>query len=365
MPPVYPFLLAAIFRIFGVFTSASYWAAVAMNIVVHAVSCVVLYWAAEETFGRRAAWCAAMALGSFPLLFQPLVWLHILGGGPEEPGLLIPPNMIWNTHLLELTIVVLIWITLRKVHWAIYGAVWGVAALIDPVALSLAPVYFAWKFWRRDRWRSCGFAILTATLCVAPWLVRNYLVFHRPVFLRDGLGIELRVGNEPGNRGLWSANLHPDRNPYELKRYAAMGEVAYARADQKEAIAIILAHPGEFAKNTLLRIEYFWIGTPMSSHRLHALRFLKYLPALFFSLFAFWGAERAIRQRNQKAWLFIAVLLFVPLVHYITHTFDGFTYQYPIQAEMLALSFSVVFKSATESQGTEVASFDQHEVLLR
>src|SRR5271155_3459350 len=44
IPPIYPYLLAGIFRVFGVFTVASYWVAVAMNIIVHAFTCVVLYW---------------------------------------------------------------------------------------------------------------------------------------------------------------------------------------------------------------------------------------------------------------------------------------------------------------------------------
>ena len=80
LPPVYPYLLAGIFRVFGVFTAASYWVAVAVNIIVHSFTCVVLYWVAGETFGHRRGLYAAMALASFPLLFYPLVLLHVLGG---------------------------------------------------------------------------------------------------------------------------------------------------------------------------------------------------------------------------------------------------------------------------------------------
>src|SRR5215469_17185374 len=106
----------------------------------------------------------------------------------------------------------------------------------------------------------------------------------------------------------------------------------------------IRARPGEFARNTVLRIVYFWIGTPLTSQRLHALRFVKYLPPLVFSLLAFYGTGRALRHGNRKALLFVAVLFFCPLVHYITHTFGSFSYQYPIQPEMLALAASVVIR---------------------
>jgi len=356
VPPAYPYLLAGLFRIFGIFTVASYWVVVGFNIIVHACTCIVLYQVAGDAFGRRTGWYAAMALASFPLLFQPLVVLHVLGGYQGE-GLFIPPNSIWNTHLSELAIVFLIWFTLRKTHWAIYGSVWAVAALINPSILALSPAFAGWRLWHGERWRDLGLAAATASLCIAPWLIRNYLVFHRPVFIRDGFGVELRVGNEPGNRGLWSANLHPDRSAYELSRVTEMGEVEYARVAGQEAMEAIRSQPGEFARNTILRVGYFWIGTPLSSRRLHLFWPLKYLPQLTFSLLAFYGAGRALKRANRKAQLFVAVLLFYPLVYYITHTFYGFTYQYPIQPEMLALGASVVIRSriCKPFEGSEAA----------
>jgi 4-amino-4-deoxy-L-arabinose transferase-like glycosyltransferase len=342
IPPVYPLLLAGIFRVFGLFTAASYWAAVSVNVIVHGFSCVVLYWITREAFGRRTGWYAAMGLASIPLLFQPLVLLHVLGGAGGQ-GLFIPPNSIWNTHLLELTILLLIWLTLRKqTHWAAYGAAWGVAALIDPVVLALVPAFWAWRLYHGERRRYLVLAASVAALCVAPWLVRNYMVFHRPVFIRDNFGVELKVGNQPGNKGLWSGELHPDRSAYELSRVAKMGEVEYSRASGREAIQSILSHKEEFIRDSILRIGYFWVGTPMSSRRLHALKFLKYSPSFVFSVLAFWGAIRAVRSGKREALLFVAVLFFYPLVHYITHTFYGFMYQYPIQPEMLVLAISVV-----------------------
>jgi hypothetical protein len=192
-------------------------------------------------------------------------------------------------------------------------------------------------------------ASAVAALCVAPWLVRNYLVFHRPVFIRDNLGIELRAGNQPGSRGLWSANVHPDNSAYELSRVVEMGEVEYARVAGREAMDSIRSRPGEFAGNTILRIGYFWIGGPLMSHRLHTLRFLKYLPQLAFSLLTLYGTFRALGRGNRKALLFAAVLLLYPLVYYITHTFGGFFYQYPIQPEMLALAMAAVVTRTSPS----------------
>lgn len=342
IPPVYPYLLAGIFFVFGVFTAASYWVAVAVNIIVHAFTCVVLYWVAGETFGRRMGLFAAMALASFPLLFYPLVLLHVLGGYGGQ-GLFIPPHMIWYTYLSELAIVFLIWLTLRRPHWTVYGMAWGIMALINPTVLSVAPAFLAWRLWHhRESWRHLGLSVATAALCVAPWLVRNYQVFHRPVFIRDDFGVELRAGNQPGSGGRWSASVHPDQSAYELSRVVKMGEAEYTRVAGQEAMDLIRSRPGEFAQNTILRIAYWWIGNPMESRRLHALRFLKYLPQLTFSLLAFYGAGRSLTHGDRKALLFIAVLAFYPLVYYITHTFHNFFYMYPIQPEMLALAAASV-----------------------
>jgi hypothetical protein len=338
IPPVYPYLLAGIFYVFGAFTAASYWVAVMLNIIVHALTCIVLYWAAGEAFGRRAGLYAAIALASFPLLFYPLVLLHVLGGYGGQ-GLFIPPNMIWYTHLSELTIVLLIWLTMRPFHWAVYGAAWGITALINPTALSMAPAFLAWRLrHHRESWRHLGLSLATAVLCVTPWLVRNFEVFHRPVFIRDNFGVELRVGNQPGSGGQWIPSVHPDQNAYELSRMAAMGEVEYAHDCGQEAVNSIRSRPGEFVRDTIRRIAYWWIGHPLTSQRLHALRFLKYLPQLTFSLLTLYGTFRVLRRGNQEAQLFVAVLVFYPLIYYVTHTFTSYLYVYPIQPEMLALA---------------------------
>jgi len=344
IPPVYPYLLAAIFRIFGVFSRGSYWIAVAINIAVHALTSMVLYRAAGEAFGSRVGYYSACVLASSPLLFYPTV--QILG--EHGRGLFIPPNIIWYTHLSELAIVILIWFTLHPPRWILYGTNWGIAALINPAILAVAPAFLAWHFATYKSWRYLSLTLFIAASCVTPWLIRNYSVFHRPVFIRDNFGVELRVGNQPGQHGRWSADLHPDSSDYELRRVSAMGEADYARACGEEALRSIAARPGAFLANVIRRIGYWWIGNPIpgKSRTLGRLKFLKYLPQLIFSVLAFVGAIFTVRQRNHQGWLFVAVLVLYPLIYYITHTFEGgFFYQYPMHPEMLALATAGICNS--------------------
>src|SRR5262249_44035927 len=114
---------------------------------VHACTCVLVYWVAGDAFGRVSGWYAALALASFPLLFHPLVVLHVVGGFADG-GLFIPPNLMWYTHLTELAIALLIWLTLKQCHWATFGIAWGVGALTNPAVLSVAPAFLAWRLWQ-------------------------------------------------------------------------------------------------------------------------------------------------------------------------------------------------------------------------
>jgi hypothetical protein len=359
IPPIYPYLLAGIFRIFGVFTVSSYRVAIGFNIVLHASTCILLYRAAGEVFSTRVGWYAACALACFPLIF--FVLLHVLGGYTGW-SLFIPPNIIWYTHFSELAIVLLIWLTLHPPHWIVYGMAWGIVSLLNPAVLALAPAFVAWRLWQRESWRYVGLAVTVAALCVMPWLGRNYVVFHRLIFIRDNLGVELRVGNQVGQGGRWDSEVHPDRHPNELSRVVALGEAEYARAAGEDALRIIRAHPSEFVRNTILRMGYWWVGSPMKPQTLGRLQFFIYLPLLAFSGLAFYGAGRALRRKNRDAVLFLAVLFFYPLIYYVTHTFDSFFYQYPIHPVMLALATSAAIREqslkrleAREATGTPVS----------
>jgi hypothetical protein len=345
LPPIYPYLLAGIFRVFGVFTATSYWVGIVVNIVVHALTCILLYRAAGEVFGPRVGWYSACALASFPLLFYPLVLLHVLGSSGQ--GLFISPNVMWYTHFSEFAILLLIWFALHPPHWIVHGTVWGVVSLLNPTVLAFAPAFVVWRLWHRASWRYIGLVIAVAALCFVPWLARSYIVFHRLIFIRDNFGVELRVGNQVGHSGRWTGDVHPDRSAYELSRVVEMGEAEYARAAGQEALESIRAHPGEFVRNTILRVGYWWIGNPMESQRLGILQFVKYLPLLTFSVLAFYGAGLSLRHNNGEALLFVAVLVFYPLIYYVTHTFYGFFYQYPIHPEMLALATSAVIRENT------------------
>lgn len=346
IPPVFPYLLAVIFRLFGVYTVASFRAATAFNIVIHAITCLLLYKVAGQVFGQRAGFVSACALASFPLLFYPLAWMHLLPGQAEggARSLFIPPTFVGYSSLSALAVLVLILYTLNPPHWTIHGITWGVSALVNPGLLVFVPAFVYLARQRVSR-RYILLVACVGALCISPWLVRNYVVFHRLIPIRDNFGIQLKLGNQPGEKGLFKADIYPTSNRHELNRVAAMGEAEYDAEAQREAVQIISTHRAEFAVNSARRVGYWWLGIPVPSQTLGHFWFVKNLALAAFSAFAFYGAVLGWRSGNRGSRLFVAVLLFYPLVHYVTQTFS-MAYMYPIHPEMLALATSAVLEKA-------------------
>ena len=100
---------------------------------------------------------------------------------------------IWETSLTALLLTVAFMLTVemegddRITSWIGYGVLWGVIGLTNPSRLSFLPFagcWLAYQLYRRgkpfvlpaDRW-----AVLF-WMTMMPWLVRNYEVFHKPVF---------------------------------------------------------------------------------------------------------------------------------------------------------------------------------------
>ena len=66
--PFYPFVLASVFRILGIYSSASAWAILAFNSVFAALTCGTLYRVAGRIFGNTVAYRGAWTWAVFPYL---------------------------------------------------------------------------------------------------------------------------------------------------------------------------------------------------------------------------------------------------------------------------------------------------------
>ena len=329
-PPLYPFLIAGVFKVTGVYTAASSIILLTINSFFSALTAAPVYYLARRSFGERVASWSAWTWTLCPYaMYWAVKW-------------------IWETSIAAFLLALLLVITCRLAEgarlreWAVWGALWGIAALLNPSLLAVLPFAGLWALFQRMHTRGPFLAptIVSALIfiaVVAPWLWRNYQVFHQPVFVRTNFGVELRLGNGPGAAGVSMGYfLHPTHSPFELARYRQMGELAYVAAQKREAVDWIRTHPADFARASVARFVYYWTSTPWGS------RIMPANNALFLasSICGFWGLWLMWRNRRPGFFLFATCLIAFPLVYYFV--FPHPRYRAPIEPELFTLIVYVV-----------------------
>lgn len=315
LTPVYPAIIAVIFKWFGVYSKTSAFVILILQALISSLTSVPVFFFARKSFGDKVGYWSAWLWAFFPYA----VYFSV--------------ERIWSTWLSTLLLSILFLMALsmnggtRIWGWIGFGALFGVTALTDPVVMSVLPFLLAWMSYRLNQqganWiRPVGVAMLALIVCVCPWFIRNYRVFHQFVPFRDTMGMELLIGNN-GDTFHWRpAEIGPWHNIEDWEQFKQLGELAYMARDKRWAIAFITTHPGFFLVTTVRRIVYLWTGFWSFSPKYLAQEPLD-VPNIFFStaltLLAFIGLWRAFRDHSIGAALYAAVLLSFPLVYYVTH----------------------------------------------
>ena len=326
-PPLYPYLIGGVFKMFGIYSDASAWVLLSINSLLTALTCISIFFIAHRTMGEKVAFWSAWI---WALLPYAMYW---------------SVHWVWDTTLAPFLLSVLFLVTLKLEDWpgwkgwAILGVLWGISGLCNPSMLSFLPFSGLWAWHRRHQHNlpSLRGVILASFLffaCLSPWLVRNYLTFGKVVFVRDDFGYELRLGNNPGADGRLMAYLQPNLNNLELQRYRSMGEMAYEERCKRLAFDWISQNPARFAVISLKRFFYYWNNTVKGTNSTAPVDF-RTSGFLASSVLAIWGLIRALQTHKPGAWLFFWLVLVYPTVYYFV--FPGARYRHPIEPELLVL----------------------------
>src|ERR1700704_5309221 len=206
--PIYPYLVAAIFKMWGIYSDMSRVIIATLNCGFAALTIGPIYSIAKRSFGEGVA-CGAS-----------WVWVFL------PTALYFPVAWIWDTALTALIFILIFWATLalrgtRTIRpWAGYGAVWVVGGLINPSILSLFPFFLGWLVWNERKqagpWvKHAAAALLLFTIGLAPWTIRNYRVFGKFIVLRSNFGLEFWLGDKPDDRDGAAQLFHAAHNPRE------------------------------------------------------------------------------------------------------------------------------------------------------
>lgn len=315
LPPVYSYLLAGIFKVFGIETKSSVLAALSLNSLFSALTCIPVYMLAKQALGEREAKWAGWGW-----TFSPY-------------GIYYGADWAWSTCLVTLELACLFFFAWklensgRTRHWIVFGLLGGFAALTEPVTLAVVPLLGLWTLYRRYRqklpWKLPMFAATVAALVVmSPWLIRNYELFHRFIPVRSGFGLELYIGNNGYSERWVNSSLHPNHSDAELSEYERVGEMAYMDHKLRQAKDYIRSHPAWFAWMTFRRMLYMWTGY-WSFDR----NYLKDEPLdppnilvnTTMTVLGLLGLARLYGRDSGLGTRFAIVLVFFPLTYYITH----------------------------------------------
>ena len=279
-PPLYPVLLAGVWRLTG---SESLQAARAVNILLALVTVVAVYALAEKLFDRRTAVLAAAIVCFYPsflfsgvlLLTEVLFTLLVVLLALEYQALMDRPAPGWA---------------------ALAGATVGLAALtrsvLWPFPIFLVPLLFLSLHESRRRRAYLAFCLVAGYLAVVgPWAARNTLLQGTLTIVDTMGGMNLRMGNyehTPEDR-MWDAvSLTGDKSwSYalvqshpEARRWTEGQREKWA---QREAVAYMLSHPATTARRSMLKFLDFW---GLERELVGGFRQGLYAPPLWFALIA-------------------------------------------------------------------------------
>jgi 4-amino-4-deoxy-L-arabinose transferase-like glycosyltransferase len=315
MPPVYPLIVAGFFRVFGVHTARSIIAIHAFDCLINALACIPIFLMARRSFGERAALWAGWAWVFFPY------------------GIYFSAAWAWSTHLLLLSLCWLLYLAQDMEQspqlglWAGFGLLAGFAGLTEPSILVVIPFLLALAAWRLaragKRWLAPGLvASLMLAATIAPWLIREAVVFHRFIPMRDSMGLERWMGNNGYDLRWTTDDRHPLHDAQELADYNRMGELAYMEHKSQQAKAYIDAHPDWFAWMCMRRAVYLWTGYWSFDPGYLALEPTdpENVPfATFLTLLSIAGLIVAWRRRRCDAIRYGGVMFLFPVMYYFNH----------------------------------------------
>lgn len=341
--PVYPLILAGCFRLFGLYATNAYAAAVGINIAASAATVFPV-----QALGRRLGgrWVGAAA-----------AWLWAV----YPNAILLPSESLWDASLTALLAACALAWTLRlgeaagardgDWEWAGYGALWALVLMTNPALLSVLLFCFAWLVWRGRRAgstpqrgtrpaRHLGLAALVLCLGCLPWTLRNWEALHAFVPFRSDLGLALWLGNNPSAGKVPLGEMHPINNGAERAAYLRLGEVAYMRAKLRAALGYMRRHPERTAALIPGRFLAFWSGGDPRPWRDWPRGSAWFRFVVVFDLLAGLGALAGLALlivRRDTLWLpFAALVVVFPSAYYLTAALPR--YRLPCDPAILALA---------------------------
>ena len=368
IPPLYPLLIAAVFKLAGIYTPLSAWILLTLNSVFSAATSLCVYEIAarcysRSDFKRRPDSRHSVALWS--------AWIWALYPAAMQYAV----RWVWETSLSTFLFAAVLVLALRMRaigepantsgrgphgqvfvrgvgstrRWLLFGFLWALIALSNSTMLLFLPVCGIWILIGSPQKSA---ALTRATLagllfiaCITPWIYRNWRAFHAFIPMRSNFGAELYAGNGPGAYGFrYGVLIGLPEQDIQHRLYVRYGELAYVHQRGQLAKAWIRANPGHFVALTLKRFYFFWASVPHPTGKHWFLDLIRQVNYCLPSITGLLGLILSLRRRIPAAGLFAWAFVLVPITYYIVTVEARF--RHPLEPLIVILSV-YLFQSAT------------------
>jgi 4-amino-4-deoxy-L-arabinose transferase-like glycosyltransferase len=272
--PLYPYLLALVYKLAGTTSGPNMTAAILLQHVIGSGTCVLAYLLARQFFAVRVA----LVTGLLCALYWPLIYF--------EGDLLIVTLFVFLTTATLLALA-------RAVHqrrlwgFALAGVLLGLSAVARPSILifvpAIPPVLYLMQRSRKgpavDRaWvRQSALVVVCTVAMITSVIVRNYIVGRDFVPIASQGGVNFYIGNNPTSNG--SAASMPGVRADLYGTYRGAIELAEREAGRslkpsevsnhyfRKGLDFIVSSPGDAAALTLKKLYLFWAGVERSNSK--------------------------------------------------------------------------------------------------
>ena len=237
-PPLYPYLLSGVYRLFGEQPQAAY----ALQMLAGVATCVLVLVIGRRVFGRGVGLGAALATALLPML--PFFETQLLAES-------------WTTLLTLLALERLLPARgdgageAATGRLAVAGLLLGLAALGRPNLMLAVAAVAGWAAWnaaarRPARWTRAAVLVAAAAVAILPVTLRNMSVGGAPVLISANLGANLATGNGDAADGVSAipVGLRWDDLQLACKQAGHDDAASSSRYLTGRALAWTADHPG-------------------------------------------------------------------------------------------------------------------------
>ena len=246
--PLYPTFLALVYFIFGTDSSRFFAARLAQAILLGAPLAPLTYFVSKRLFppiligeepgvgSERAARLSAWVIACYPMLL-----VYPLGLGTENPFfILLLASCLFLLQAIQQP---------TASRLLLSGLFLGLTALTRSVILPFAVAAFCLLLFLHGR--RAVLSILTFTLIITPWVIRNSMLHHKLTGIETSMGYNLYLGYHPQGNG--SFVFGPS-----LDLLTILDDAQRDRIGTEKAMEFIQAQPERFVPLAMNRLGFFF-----------------------------------------------------------------------------------------------------------